>query len=225
MPTTVSRSSMSYRNNLQIKEISGYVYDCLIPMYFNGHLGRFSQYVCEISRRSSDFNIHSCFRLYINIWEYDIPSVAETCPILTPNCIKVMIQWQPASQSTCNMKLVLFAVSAFMPVISARLPYIVGGNDVSVPGKWPWQVSLQQFYMHECGGAILSPDWILTAAHCVGSSPSMYSVVVGMHDRSMYMGEPRRYYVDRIITHEGWTGSENGLPNDIALMKLSDSAD
>lgn len=43
---------------------------------------------------------------------------------------------------------------------------IVGGN-VSRPGQFPWQVSLHFKSEHLCGGSIITPHWILTAAHCV----------------------------------------------------------
>uniref|UniRef100_A0A672YCN1 Peptidase S1 domain-containing protein n=1 Tax=Sphaeramia orbicularis TaxID=375764 RepID=A0A672YCN1_9TELE len=42
------------------------------------------------------------------------------------------------------------------------------GAQQAAPGSWPWQVSLQVDGSHRCGGAIISPYWIVTAAHCVG---------------------------------------------------------
>ena len=48
---------------------------------------------------------------------------------------------------------------------------VVGGKD-SRPGAWPWQVLLQwangsvNNHRSYCGGAILSKDFVLTAAHC-----------------------------------------------------------
>lgn len=42
---------------------------------------------------------------------------------------------------------------------------IIGGQE-SWAHSWPWQVSLQFATMPACGGAIISPQWVLSAAHC-----------------------------------------------------------
>ena len=44
---------------------------------------------------------------------------------------------------------------------------IVGGV-VSDVGEWPWHISLRMRGKHVCGGSILTPEMIVTAAHCVG---------------------------------------------------------
>lgn len=43
---------------------------------------------------------------------------------------------------------------------------IVGGFEIDIKDV-PWQVSLQKNGSHFCGGSIISPKWILTAAHCM----------------------------------------------------------
>lgn len=46
------------------------------------------------------------------------------------------------------------------PILGIR-----GGND-AIEGSAPYQVSLQLSRSHYCGGSILSPKWVLSAAHC-----------------------------------------------------------
>jgi len=124
------------------------------------------------------------------------------------------------------MKLLFVLAAIVAPSLGARLPYIVGGQDVKEAGKWPWQASIQMWGSHICGAAIISDTWLVTAAHCVESPASQLSVVLGMHDRNTQrQGDPTRYKISKIIQHPGWGPNDNGFPNDIALMKLSSTAD
>lgn len=43
---------------------------------------------------------------------------------------------------------------------------IIGGQQAE-RGQFPYQVQIQYFNQHQCGGAIISPNWVVTAAHCV----------------------------------------------------------
>ena len=42
---------------------------------------------------------------------------------------------------------------------------IVGGRE-AIPYSWPWMVSLRVNGTHQCGGAIIDDQWVITAAHC-----------------------------------------------------------
>jgi secreted trypsin-like serine protease len=50
----------------------------------------------------------------------------------------------------------------------------------------PWQVLILDHGYHVCGGAILSPEWIITAAHCVAfvSDQQALEVVAGVSQKS-----------------------------------------
>uniref|UniRef100_A0A3B5MAW8 Peptidase S1 domain-containing protein n=1 Tax=Xiphophorus couchianus TaxID=32473 RepID=A0A3B5MAW8_9TELE len=55
------------------------------------------------------------------------------------------------------------------PSLTPATSRIIGGT-VSKSGQWPWQVSLQFKGSHVCGGVLISPDFVLTAAHCFPNS-------------------------------------------------------
>lgn len=42
---------------------------------------------------------------------------------------------------------------------------IVGGQE-ALPHSWPWQVSLRLSLTPACGGAVIGPLWVVSAAHC-----------------------------------------------------------
>ncbi|CAL9495549.1 hypothetical protein SUDANB95_03307 [Actinosynnema sp. ALI-1.44] len=49
-------------------------------------------------------------------------------------------------------------------------PYIIGGGTVS---SAPWAAAVFQSGRFACSGTIISPEWVLTARHCLSSSMSV----------------------------------------------------
>lgn len=41
---------------------------------------------------------------------------------------------------------------------------------MAADGQWPWQASLHFQGFHTCGGTLVAPDFIITAAHCFPKS-------------------------------------------------------
>ncbi|XP_072301353.1 transmembrane protease serine 3 [Eucyclogobius newberryi] len=93
---------------------------------------------------------------------------------------------------------------------------IVGGN-MSKPGQFPWQVSLQYQGKHICGGSIITSQWVLTAAHCVYgfANAADWGVYAGITELPGYGGQAMA--VERIIYHARY---KDKLDHDVALMKL-----
>lgn len=93
---------------------------------------------------------------------------------------------------------------------------IVNGSDATIE-QYPWQVSMNHFGSHRCGGSIISPQLIVTAAHCVrGSVRSATTVRAGSQ---LHFTGGVVVQVVRAIEHEDYNIPYN-LNNDIALLYL-----
>nr|XP_024645794.1 transmembrane protease serine 3 isoform X4 [Macaca nemestrina] len=95
---------------------------------------------------------------------------------------------------------------------------IVGGNMSSL-SQWPWQASLQFQGYHLCGGSVIAPLWIVTAAHCVYDLylPKSWTIQVGLV--SLLDNPAPSHLVEKIVYHSKYKPKRLG--NDIALMKLT----
>lgn len=120
----------------------------------------------------------------------------------------------------------------FFTGIRTRETKITGGVSTSIT-FFPWQI----YYISgsfRCGGSIISPDWVVTAAHCTkddSGNPipvASMSVKVGSNNPGNNANlnntvDGKRYFVSQVIVHEGYDSQT--LLNDIALLKIAGPID
>ena len=100
---------------------------------------------------------------------------------------------------------------------------IIGGTQATID-EFPYQVSLRRNGDHYCGGAIISPWHILTAAHCVVNvmKPPYRDISIQTGSSVSYGKWGDRHFIRRVVVHPNYSTSEDAsFANDLAVITVS----
>lgn len=129
-----------------------------------------------------------------------------------------------------------------LPIDDNHQPRIVGGSVVG-SGQIPWQVILKQRIdtiannkdptLVVCGGVLIAPSWVLTAAHCVIDKVGQYPLTAELGVHRLSMSHPTTDIVRSVVRvikpdkddYATLLASirEDRSPADLALLKLNQS--
>lgn len=119
----------------------------------------------------------------------------------------------------------LLAEDAFTVGAPPIPPAIVGGQPAD-PGEWPWQAHVAAGG-HSCGGVLVAPAWVLTAAHCLYDRDKTLVaeqiwVILGDYDRRLAEQTEQTYLVQQVLPHPDYDAVH--YRHDIALLQLHEAA-
>ncbi|XP_055365141.1 serine protease 1-like [Betta splendens] len=116
---------------------------------------------------------------------------------------------------SCHLPLLLLlAVTGVAE--SSEEDRIIGGSEV-LPYSVRFQASILYLNSHFCGGALIQPQWVASAAHCWRPN-YLIQVVLSEHNINKVEGFEEVFNVSLIVRHynyQSWT-----FDNDIMLLKL-----
>jgi Trypsin len=137
-----------------------------------------------------------------------------------------------------SRKLVLFKDGKIIQIKKRRRMRVGGNAFVAAPGSAPWMAQLQRpLYLKAatsrqlnwddrqfCGGSLIAPGWIVTAAHCLTDygtdiKTAGYRVRLGMSDIRTGL-QAVSYRITEIHAHPGYKPELNYY-NDIALVRFA----
>lgn len=93
--------------------------------------------------------------------------------------------------------------------------HIVGGSDAP-EGRYPYAVTLQtEFGKHQCGGSLIAPDIVLSAAHC---AYQFREVHIGRHNYKTNTMESESFGFESQIVHPLYDFTD--YDHDLLIIKL-----
>ncbi|CAH6830591.1 granzyme C [Phodopus roborovskii] len=115
------------------------------------------------------------------------------------------------------MSPVLILLTFLLP-LGAGAEEIIGGHEVK-PHSLPYMAFIQSEKKSHCGGFLVRDNFVLTAAHCLGSS---MKVTLGAHNIKAQEETQQIIPVAKAIPHPDYNPQDRS--NDIMLLKLERTA-
>jgi len=159
-----------------------------------------------------------------------------------------MTNWKKRARSLAPLALVGSVACAALPESEGESEENIGSvsqkiyyGDDATKGEQPWMVMLSYdedrngVFEQNCGGALVAPNWVLTAQHCVYQTAEwdegdrlpldVIRVTLGEHNKANTTeGSEQVRGVKRVIYREPYDNrfdpDNPGEPNDIALIEL-----
>ncbi|XP_048964582.1 kallikrein-1 [Canis lupus baileyi] len=143
----------------------------------------------------------------------------------------------PSSQLTTSLPVVTMwflvlclalslAGTGAAPPVQSR---IIGGWDCTKNSQ-PWQAALYHYSKFQCGGVLVHPEWVLTAAHCINDN---YQLWLGRYNLFEHEDTAQFVQVRESFPHPEFNLSllknhtrlpEEDYSHDIMLLRLAEPA-
>ncbi|CAF0786038.1 unnamed protein product [Rotaria sordida] len=97
------------------------------------------------------------------------------------------------------------------------LSKIIDGEPVIISHSWGWMASLRRNDIHHCGASLITPSYVITAAHCVNDITSLSFLSLNFDITNLSnIGELRN--VTKIYIHPLY--DQRLYINDLAILRL-----
>jgi V8-like Glu-specific endopeptidase len=137
-------------------------------------------------------------------------------------------KYNPQFRSNRDVNMEDQAICGYYVEEGSKVGRVVGGKEVKIAGRYPWQLSLATgffgfFYQHRCGATLISRRWVLTAAHCMQNMNLASTYVMAGFLAVNNRDTAQIKKIERYITHPRFDSTL--YEQDIALLKLASPMD